>query len=108
MEKREGWMQTFRHDVDLGNANFICHSDGGTRQGNCSASGWFIEAVIEAGGQSQRVPSAMSGTFLSQPISSFTAELIALDEAILYMYQLVLKCTGFSRKRARTRAEPSA
>ena len=63
---------------------------------------------IEVGGQSQRVPLAMSGTFLSQPISSFTAELIALDEAILYMYQLVLKCTGFPRKRAQTRAEPSA
>ena len=89
MEKREDWMHSRHHDTNLGIGNFICHSDGGTRQGTCSAAGWIIEAVVQESGQSLQLPIAMSGKYLPGHVSPFTAELIALDEAISYMYQIV-------------------
>ena len=66
-------------------ANYICHSDGGTRADSCSAVGWIIEAVVYRGEYKHTFPIAMSGKFLAQPISSFTTEAIALDEAISYL-----------------------
>ena len=31
---------------DRQRVNYICHSDGGMRAGNCSAAAWYLEAVV--------------------------------------------------------------
>lgn len=68
----------------------MCHSDGGTRRDSCSAIGWFVEAIVVRDGLRHTFPVAMSGKFLSSPISSFTAECIALDEAIVFLVNFIL------------------
>lgn len=70
-------------------ANLLCHSDGGTRVGKCSATGWIVEAIVVRGDAKYTFPLAMAGKFLQKPISSFTVETLALDEAIDYIHKLL-------------------
>ena len=58
------------------------HADGGTREGRCSATAWCIEAVHVRGQTQARSLVLIAGTFISDPVSSFLAEHIALDEAV--------------------------
>jgi len=74
-----------------GEANFLCHSDGGTRGDSCSAIGWIIEAYVVKEDMRHIFPVAMSGKFFDSPISSFTAEAIALDEASGYLINFISK-----------------
>ena len=90
-DSRDDSMSRSDHSLDLGNANFLCHSDGGTRECTCSAAGWIIEAVVEHDGRNLQLPIAMPDKFLAQPVSSFTAELIALDDAISFLHDIVSK-----------------
>ena len=94
MERQSDWFQECRApipNVKASEANYICHSDGGTRADSCSATGWIIEAVVTRGEFKHTFPIAMSGTFLSQPISSFTVETIALDEALSYLSKVLAR-----------------
>ena len=59
------------------------------RKGSCSAAGWFIEAVVLRGNVQHIFPLKMAGKYLNSPISSFTAEMIAVDEAIDFIYKLI-------------------
>ena len=70
--------------------NFVAHSDGGTRAGTCSAAPWFIEVVVSRGDVEMRFPVLMGGVFISDPVSSFLAEVLALEEAIKAIRRLVL------------------
>ena len=79
------------HDFDIDNANLLCHSDGGTRAASCSAAGWYLEAVVERENRCYTFPLAMAGEHLHEPISSFTAELIGLEDAVSYVHMLVSK-----------------
>ena len=104
MDRGEDWIHTFNPplpDFSVNEANFICHRDGGTRAGSCSAAAWYLEAIVTRGDMQYTFPVAMEGKFLKQPISSFTAELIGLDEAIRYTHNLILKPNPRSLKRAR-------
>ena len=74
--------------------NLICHSDGGTREGSCSASAWILEAVFLEDGLPTVRPIARGGKYLSAPISSFLAETIALDEATAHMAGLISTLSG--------------
>ena len=66
-------------------ANYICHSDGGTRAGSCSAAGWVIEAVVTRDSQTVLFPVLMKGIYIKDPISSFLAEAIALEDVVSSM-----------------------
>lgn len=85
MECRKDWQFVFKapcSDFNIQHANLICHSDGGTRAGSCSASGWIVEACVIQGDAQHTFPLAMAGSFFDQPVSSFSAELIALDAVV--------------------------
>jgi hypothetical protein len=76
-------------DFDVSEGNFICHSDGGTRGESCSAIGWIIEVVVVRGNREYNFPYALAGRFLKEPVSSFLAEAMALDEAITFISKIV-------------------
>ena len=73
--KRCTWRDV-RHTVAPQSCNFLAFSDGGTRS-TCSASAWIICAVLE----DKTIPMVAGGIYFEQPISSFTAEAIALEKA---------------------------
>jgi len=92
MESRRSWFQSGHITTeDLANANLLVPTDGGTRAGTCSAAAWCIEAVVCRGGFAVTIPILIAGTFISDPISSFTAESIALDEAVEAVRKLTLE-----------------
>ena len=93
MERQADWFQECRaaiQNAKVCEANFICHSDGGTRGEDCSSARWFLEAVVVRDGLRYTFPVALHGQYFEEPISSFLAEAIALDEAVEYFCKLVL------------------
>ena len=70
--------------------NLVVHSDGGTRSKNCSAGAWVLEVGRIEKQQWTCCVLARGGTFLSDPISSFLAEGIALEESSLLLRKLVV------------------
>ena len=71
--------------------NYTFHSDGGTRAEMCSGTGWTMDVCVTMPGRdagTHRV--AAAATFLAQPISSFTAECIALDQATAAFHRFLL------------------
>ena len=98
MDEQRSWYQIFaqpNEQCDLALTNLVLHLEGGTRIGRCLAAAWYLEAVTCRNGIEHIVPLAMSGTFLSDPISSFTAEAIALDEGCAYIYAVIQRCSSF-------------
>ena len=88
------WLQIFDvpvSDFRASMANFMCHSDSGTRQGSCSGIGWHIEALISQDGAQRTFPVAVGGKFMKTPISSFTTQLLALDDVINHLSNIVLR-----------------
>ena len=83
MDFGHDWHKTFPSPFDdhMQEAKLVCHSDGGSRKDSCSATGWMVEAIVIRNGLRHTFRIAMSGKFISPPISSFLAESIALDEA---------------------------
>ena len=51
---------------------------------------WIIEARVVRDDQRYIFPVAMAGVFLQDPVSSFLAEAIALDEAVRFLGKFVL------------------
>ena len=90
-------------DFTVSDANLVCHSDGGTRAGSCSAAAWILEAIGSRSGftHTHTFPIPSRGIFLEWPVSSFTAYAIALDGAVAHVSRLVYGRAGQS-KRART------
>ena len=72
-------------------------SDGGSRS-DCSASAWVLCVWATRGGKRKLVPAIAGGIFFPEPISSFAAETIALEEATKELK---------SWRRAEISAEPS-
>ena len=104
MDRREDWHQDLlipstRHET--WKTNLLCHSDGGTREGSCSAAAWIIEAVGVEGHFLRRYPLAMRGIFMLDPISSFTAESIALEDALTHLSHMMAEIQPPARKRPR-------
>ena len=83
-------------DFSTHGANYLCHSDGGTRVNSCSAAGWFIEAIVVRGDYRHTFPIAMRGIYLQDPVSSFLAEAIALEDAISFLKHHVQTFRGSS------------
>ena len=80
-------------------ANFICHSDGGPRRGRCSAAAWVVEAVIFRDGHCLTFPVAFRGIYFDSPVSSFTAETVALDDVVSFVSRLILRSSHTKRTR---------
>jgi hypothetical protein len=57
-------------------SDVVIFFDGGTRQ-TCSASAWVLSVLYDG----KLVPAVAGGLYFAQPISSFTAEAIALEHA---------------------------
>ena len=92
MNIQETWCQTFDWPFEhhnLKDVNIVIHSDGGTRRHRCSASAWIVEVGVIVKGAWIFKPLAMAGTFFSVPISSFAAELLALEESALFVKSLL-------------------
>ena len=104
MDLGEDWLEELQpasRQMSLWSANLTCHSDGGTRQGSCSAAAWILEAHVLEDGVPQVRPVARGGKYISMPVSSFLAEAIALDEATSYMYSFINTSSQNRMKRAR-------
>ena len=73
----------------LRECNLVVHSDGGRRQGKCSASAWILEVGLLLNGDWCFRPLAMGGSSHPAEISSFAAEAVALEEATLFIKRIV-------------------
>ena len=83
MDTKQSWEELsppVDQNIDLTEANFVMHCDGGTRMGTCSAAAWVLEAHLQTHRGRQIVRLAQKGVYMAEPISSFTAELIALED----------------------------
>ena len=88
---------------DLSVANWILYFDGGTRGDTCSCAAWILEAEWnDAGGKTTHLI-AMAGTYLSCAVSSFVAELIALESCSETFFKLIneMHSEGSAGKRQR-------
>ena len=88
MDYKRSWLHNFKCPVvnfRTSEANYVCHSDGGTRANSCSGAAWIIEARVVRNDHRHVFPVAMAGVFLQDPVSSFLAEAIALEEAVNFL-----------------------
>ena len=95
MDVQESWSQTIDWPFgqkSMGDCSYIVHSDGGTRGGRCSGCAFIIEAGILENASWIFKPIVLSGTYLRTPVSSFTVESLALEEATLCLKRLLLQC----------------
>ena len=96
MDRAASWENHFVPPIGgfcVSEANYICHSDGGTRAESCSATGWILEAVARRGDSIIIFPVAMKGIYIENPISSFLAETIALEDAVTFFTLYVGEAT---------------
>ena len=94
MGSRQDWQHDFKPTVQnfkLNEASVIFHSDGGTRGSKCSAAAWIMEAIVTREDKQYTFPVAARGIYLPDPVSSFLAEALALDDAISYFSKSVRK-----------------
>ena len=101
MDTGKDWVQTLEppfSDFSTSMANFLCHTDGGSRQGSCSGISWCIEAIVRREGSIHTFPVARGGKFIRTPISSFTTEMLALDEAINVLSNLLMQSCSLSKR----------
>jgi len=92
MDRRSDWHYIYTlvpDDFQAWESNFMRHSDGGTRGVDCSAAGWYLEAVIVRNGDRHTIPVAMAGRYMSEPVSLCMAAAIALEEAFSYLVELI-------------------
>ena len=75
--------------MSIWEANFVIHFDGGTRGRECSAAAWIIEARIQRGNPLYEFPVALCGKYLSIAVSSFVAELMALESCAKVFSKLI-------------------
>ena len=92
MDSKQDWQKQFELPLDclLGDEmNLVAHSDRGTCENTCSAVAWIMEAIIVRNGAQLHLPAMMGWTFLRDPVSSFLAEALALEAAIVAACSLV-------------------
>ena len=70
--------------------NLLLHSDGGARR-ECGSASWVVEAAFYDDGERKLQLIAMSGTFYQAPVSSFTAEALALYHAVKHTAEFIRK-----------------
>ena len=105
MDQQRTWHEESKAPpgVSLMNANFVMHFDGGIRGESCSAIAWILEAHSRHQGETAIFPVAMVGTVFSSAISSFLAELLALESCIVYFHEFVLRISSADMRTKRAR-----
>ena len=94
MDIKESWSKTLEwpfEGCDLANCNIVVHSDGGTRARHCSAAAFVIEVGRIVEGRWCFKPLVLSGTYIEPPVSSFCAEVLALEESSLCLKHLLTR-----------------
>ena len=66
----------------------VAFSDGGCRQGDCSASAWAVAIGVSTGDSWSYSLARVGGKFFLDPVNSFLAETVALEEATIAAYEL--------------------
>ena len=82
MDAQSSWEEVYPPSdfaLNLIHANFVMHCDGGTRASQCSAGAWVLEAHVDTEHGVEVIFLGRKGIYMASPISSFTAELIALE-----------------------------
>ena len=87
MDTKRSWEQVWEPPLQgfvAREANYVCHTDGGSRANSCAAAGWYLEAIVTRGQHRHTFPLDMSGVFRR---ASFVvlAETIAVDSAIAFL-----------------------
>ena len=96
MDLKESWEQLFLPSENVTNHNFVMHCDGGTRAGKCSAAAWVLEAQSTTESGTEVLLLARKGIFIADPVSSFTAELLALESCTEALARFWKKLTDLS------------
>ena len=65
---------------DISKCKLVVHSDGGARA-NCASAAWIVEAGLLTNGAWDCKVLTMGGIFFDVPVTSFTAETVAWDNA---------------------------
>ena len=91
MDTQRSWKHVFEGVPNLRHTrvNYVLHLDGGVRAGQCTAAVWSLEAQSTQDDMVHRFPLMMAGTCIAKCVSSFQAELIALDESVSVLTNLV-------------------
>ena len=92
MDVESAWSRTFDWpfpNYQLDECCLVLHFDGGTRRHRCSGAAWVADVGAFAEGQWTSKHLAMGGTYYDAPISSFTAETLALAEGSLFLQNVV-------------------
>ena len=92
MDRKESWSEDFQMALpggSLTNCQIVAHTDGGTRIAQCSATGWVVELGTQIRDEWQFFKIAMGGTYLTEPISSFTAESLASEECSVFVRRFI-------------------
>ena len=84
-------------DTDLTEANFVMHCDAGTRVGTCSAAARILEARTQTRRGPQNSFLARKGIYMTEPISSFTAELKASEDCAVSFERFWATCCTSKR-----------
>ena len=95
MDTRASWSECLDWPFPghrLSDCNVILHADGGTRSRQCSASAWVLDVGIFTSTGWKFEPLVFGGHFYDEPISSFTAEALALAESSLLLKSVVSGC----------------
>ena len=100
MDTKQSWTSLRDIPDNFGEHNISCHSDGGTRRGACSATGWVIQAWRRHGDGWEHFTLATGGTYFYSPISSFSAETAALAECTSIVRRLVEARSSAKRRKA--------
>ena len=89
MDMGRSWQHVEPWDPDfkLEDANVEIHCDGGRRGSACSASAWVMEAHWYRHGERITRVVAMAGTYNEIAVSSFAAELMAVDSCAGFLVQ---------------------
>ena len=98
MDLEASWTRQLQ-DIPADGCNIICHSDGGTRIGRCSAAAYIVEARVERDGVLTTSVLAMGGLYMNRPVSSFLAEAIALEEGASCARRLIESDSRTKRRR---------
>ena len=81
MDGRRTWTKQFPTTLSIGTSNVVIQTDGGRREGDCSAAAWIIGLWGAGTTGSVFEPLMVHGTYLHDEHTAFGTEAIALDEA---------------------------
>ena len=87
MDRKCSWSHEYPISLKIDASNILVQTDGGVREEECAAASWMVGLWDMASQQYE--PLLAGGTYLTEPVSVFMAEAIALDEATVQVKQIL-------------------